>query len=219
MKKKLVALLAVAMMFASTTTVLAAPSVAAGDLSKNEGNVAKVESMTDAEVKEVAEKVAVEKEAITAPANVTINEVKPVEATVYKAAAAEAVKAVKEKFGVDVTVEATGDVKVTAAIVAAVEIDATITGDKADIAIAVPDVKAGETVIVLHQKADGTWEQLPVVEVANGKVTATFTSFSPVVIVKVASTSAKTGVVSVLPLLATAGLVGAVVTGKKAKNN
>ena len=219
MKKKLVALLAVAMMFASTTTVLAAPSVAAGDLSKNEGNVAKVESMTDAEVKEVAEKVAVEKEAITAPANVTINEVKPVEATVYKAAAAEAVKAVKEKFGVDVTVEATGDVKVTAAIVAAVEIDATITGDKADIAIAVPEVKAGETVIVLHQKADGTWEQLPVVEVANGKVTATFTSFSPVVIVKVASTSAKTGVVSVLPLLATAGLVGAVVTGKKAKNN
>lgn len=219
MKKKLVALLAVAMMFASTTTVLAAPSVVAGDLSKNEGNVAKVESMTDAEVKEVAEKVAVEKEAITAPANVTINEVKPVEATVYKAAAAEAVKAVKEKFGVDVTVEATGDVKVTAAIVAAVEIDATITGDKADIAIAVPDLKAGETVIVLHQKADGTWEQLPVVEVANGKVTATFTSFSPVVIVKVASTSAKTGVVSVLPLLATAGLVGAVVTGKKAKNN
>ena len=107
----------------------------------------------------------------------------------------------------------------TAAIVAIMDIKAEITGDKADITVAVPDVKAGETVIVLHQKADGTWEQLPVVQVVDGKVVFTATSFSPIAIVKVASTSVKTGVVSVLPVLAAAGLVGAVVTGKKSKAN
>ena len=220
MKKKIVALLTVAMMLVSSTTVLAAPSVSGGDLSNNKGNVTKVEDMSDADAGKVAKEVAVDKEDIKAPENVTINEVTAVDATTFKAAAAEAIKAVKEKFGVDITVEQTGDEKVTAAIVAAVEIKAEIpAGETADITFAVPDVKAGETIIVLHQKADGTWEQLPVVNVVDGKVTATFSSFSPVVIVKVAATSDKTGVVSVLPLLAAAGLVGAVVTGKKAKND
>ncbi len=51
------------------------------------------------------------------------------------------------------------------------------------VTIGVPEVKAGQKIAVLHQKADGTWEKLAVNEVANGSVTATFYSFSPVAIV------------------------------------
>ena len=58
-----------------------------------------------------------------------------------------------------------------------------------DVKINVPDVKAGQKISVLHQKADGTWEKLPVVKVEDGAVTATFTSFSPVAIVLDADTS------------------------------
>lgn len=61
----------------------------------------------------------------------------------------------------------------------------------------VPGVVAGQSISVLHQKADGTWEILPVNKVGNGTVTATFTSFSPVAIVSGAG-SPKTG--SVLPM-------------------
>lgn len=56
-------------------------------------------------------------------------------------------------------------------------------GKAVDVKIAVTGVKAGQVVKVLHQKADGTWESLPVVKVENGSVTATFTSFSPVIVV------------------------------------
>ncbi|MBR2627139.1 MAG: hypothetical protein IKD30_02665 [Peptococcaceae bacterium] len=219
MKKKIVALLTAAMMLVSATTVLAAPSVSAGDLSSSKGNVTNAASMTDAQAEETAKDLAVAKDKVEGAENVTINDVTPVDAATFKATAAEAVAAVKAKFGVDITAAVTGDTKVTAAIVAIMDIKAEITGDKADITVAVPDVKAGETVIVLHQKADGTWEQLPVVQVVDGKVVFTATSFSPIAIVKVASTSVKTGVVSVLPVLAAAGLVGAVVTGKKSKAN
>lgn len=49
----------------------------------------------------------------------------------------------------------------------------------------VPGVKAGDTISVLHWSAQkGLWENLPVVSVADGTVTATFTSFSPVAIVR-----------------------------------
>ena len=66
----------------------------------------------------------------------------------------------------------------------------------ADIKFNVAGVTANSNIKVLHQKADGTWESVPVV-VSNGSVTATFTSLSPVVIVEVATSttgaSPKTG--------------------------
>lgn len=50
-----------------------------------------------------------------------------------------------------------------------------------DLTISVGAVKAGDRVIVLH--FNGTnWENIPVVSVANGEVTAHFTSLSPVVV-------------------------------------
>ncbi len=46
------------------------------------------------------------------------------------------------------------------------------------------NVKAGDSIIVLHQKSDGTWEKIVPTAVENGKVTFKMNSFSPVAIVK-----------------------------------
>lgn len=54
------------------------------------------------------------------------------------------------------------------------------------VTFSVAGVKAGDTITVLHKKTDGTWENLPGT-VGNGTVTATFTSFSPVVFVRTAA--------------------------------
>lgn len=98
-----------------------------------------------------------------------------------------------------------------------------------DVTFAVDGVKAGDNIVVLHQKADGKWETLPIVKVEDGKVTATFTSFSPVVVVKAkaaasngteGATSPKTGApVSALPVLAMLCAAGVVVFGRKVKFN
>lgn len=54
-----------------------------------------------------------------------------------------------------------------------------------DVTMNVPSVKAGDTIAVLHWNAQkGLWENLAVTNVADGSVTATFTSFSPVAIVR-----------------------------------
>lgn len=83
------------------------------------------------------------------------------------------------------------------------------------ITFAVPGIMAGQSIAVLHQKADGTWESLPVNHVGQDSVTATFTSFSPVAIVSYAA-SPKTG--ETLPaaaLLAVICLAGAALCTKK----
>lgn len=49
------------------------------------------------------------------------------------------------------------------------------------------DVKPGNTVYVLHKKADGTWEVFEAVVDANGEITVHFNSLSPVAVVKVMS--------------------------------
>lgn len=66
------------------------------------------------------------------------------------------------------------------------ELTAEINGPT-DITMEVPGITAGQKIAVLHQKADGTWESVPVKSVAAGSVTATFTSLSPVAIVSYAS--------------------------------
>ena len=45
-------------------------------------------------------------------------------------------------------------------------------------------IKAGDSVYILHQKQDGSWEVIIPDSVEDGIVTATFTSLSPVIIVK-----------------------------------
>ena len=49
------------------------------------------------------------------------------------------------------------------------------------------DIKPGNTVYVLHQKADGTWEIFEAVVDAAGNITVHFDSLSPVAVVKVMS--------------------------------
>lgn len=87
----------------------------------------------------------------------------------------------------------------------------------------VKNVVAGQNIVVLHQKADGTWETITPDKVENGKVTATFTSLSPVAFVAVdgaAVTSPKTAdaYAAAIAMVAVVSLAGAAVAGKKAFN-
>lgn len=73
---------------------------------------------------------------------------------------------------------------------------------------AVEGVKAGDNIVILHKAATG-WETIKADKVEDGKVTATFTSLSPVAIVKLpAGVSKDTGVVTVLPIVAIACVAG-----------
>lgn len=77
-------------------------------------------------------------------------------------------------------------------------------------------------IYVLHQKADKSWEVIHPDKVEAGKVTVTFTSLSPVAIVKVADTATtlpKTGAPVVLPVVALICAAGAAGCAKKVKFN
>ena len=92
---------------------------------------------------------------------------------------------------------------------------------KTTITFEVAGVKAGDKIYLLHQKADKTWEVIHPDKVEDGKVTATFTSLSPVAIVKVPATATlpKTGAPVVLPVVALICAAGAVGCAKKVKFN
>lgn len=55
------------------------------------------------------------------------------------------------------------------------------------IPFSVKGVKAGDNIIVMHKKSDGTWEQIKPDKVEDGVVTVTFTSLSPVAFIHVGS--------------------------------
>ena len=77
-------------------------------------------------------------------------------------------------------------------------------------------------IYLLHEKHDGTWEVIHPDKVEDGKITATFTSLSPVAIVKIADTATtlpKTGAPVVLPVLALICAAGAAGCAKKVKFN
>ena len=56
--------------------------------------------------------------------------------------------------------------------------------DAAKVCLAVDGVSAGDDIKIMHQKKDGSWEQITPDSVENGYVTATFSSFSPVVFIR-----------------------------------
>lgn len=58
----------------------------------------------------------------------------------------------------------------------------TIPAGGVKISLITGSVEAGDTVVLLHLKADGTWESVPV-EVKDAEVIGTFTSLSPVILV------------------------------------
>lgn len=61
-----------------------------------------------------------------------------------------------------------------------------------DVTLNIPGIKAGQSVSVIHWNGQ-LWEKLPVTNVSDGSVTATFTSFSPVAVVVNPVTAPSTG--------------------------
>lgn len=81
-----------------------------------------------------------------------------------------------------------------------------------------PNVWAGQSVTIQHQKADGSYEYITPDKVENNKVTFTMTSTSPVAILINTSTAPKTGdIVAVMVILAAVCAGGAVVASRKAR--
>ena len=110
----------------------------------------------------------------------------------------------------------------TVAAIVEVSLPAGVTMPAEGLAITfdVDGIVAGDHIYLLHQKADGTWETITPSKVADGKVTATFTSLSPVAIVKVVdeATSPKTGApLAVAPIVALVCVAGTVGCARKMK--
>lgn len=192
--KKLAVLLSALLVLSCGTTFFASPSPEAGAPSPEAG--------TDEVAVEIKNATAVDS---------TGKEVKVILSAVKEEVKAEAEAKAEEKSKgsqvlaiVDVKVEgATGKVTIT------FEVDGIKAADKG-------------TIYLLHEKANGTWEVIHPDKVEDGKVTATFSSLSPVAIVKVAketTTLPKTGAPVALPVLACICAAGAVGCAKKVKFN
>lgn len=159
-----------------------------------------------------------------------------VEVTVTVVASTDVVEAAQtkaEEFAAKAVENGTADVLGIVDITAEIPEGA----DSVDVTIKADGIKAGDTILVLHQKADGTWESLPARVEKDGEVIATFTSFSPVAIVKVEAPTVSTGdvaesdtetgatspkdgaPVSALPALALVCVAGIVIFGRKVKFN
>ena len=140
---------------------------------------------------------------------------------------------VAEEVKKEATTEATkaaaavsADTKAT--VVAVVEINlpegTTMPEGGLKITIKAEGVKAGDNIVLLHQKADKTWETIKPDSVKDGEIVATFTSLSPVAIVELETpatteTAPKAGASLVLPLAALVCAAGATVCGRKVKFN
>ena len=205
--KKLAVLLAALLVLSCGTTFLAAPSPEAGADSPEAG-VDSPEAGVDEEEKD--EEVAVTIKGATA-VDATGKKVDVTYVPVSESVKAEAeAKAEEKSKGSEVL--AIVDVKVPAG-----------TG-KVTITFEVEGIKASDkgSIYLLHEKANGTWEVIHPDKVEDGKVTATFTSLSPVAIVKVAeetTTLPKTGAPVVLPVVALICAAGAAGCAKKVKFN
>lgn len=58
------------------------------------------------------------------------------------------------------------------------------------VTVKVPGLDASKTYVFLHQKADGSWEEIPATMNADGSLTGTFKGLSPVAVVEKVSTGA-----------------------------
>lgn len=106
-------------------------------------------------------------------------------------------------------------------IKALVEVKVPAGTGKVTITFDVAGVKADSNIYLLHLKNDGKWEVIHPDKVEDGKVTATFTSLSPVAIVEIPTgeTLPKTGAPVVLPVVALICAAGAAGCAKKVKFN
>lgn len=193
MKKKIFALaLALTLSFAMSITASAAGSVTTNSAAEAAKLATTTQQFTDATIAEFATTTTIKSDV-----NATVSAVSTETA---KATIAQAKTVV-------------GDNAFVASIV---EVNVPAGTQKATITLGCPNVWAGQSVTILHQKADGTWESIKPDSVANNSVTFTMTSFSPVAIV-IDAAAPKTGdagmMVSVMAILC---LAAAVVCSKKA---
>lgn len=193
MKKKIFALaLALTLSFAMSITASAAGSVTTNSAAEAAKLATTTQQFTDATIAEFATTTTIKSD---------------VNATVGAASTATAKAAIAQAKAV------VGDNAFVASIV---EVNVPAGTQKATITLGCPNVWAGQSVSILHQKADGTWETIKPDSVANNSVTFTMTSFSPVAIV-IDAAAPKTGdagmMVSVMAILC---LAAAVVCSKKA---
>ena len=144
---------------------------------------------------------------------------KDVKATATNGVTVE-VKAVDEKVKEAAVKEAVAENK-GSQVVALMEVSVPEGTGEVTITFDVAGVSKGDNIYLLHQKADKTWEVIHPDKVEDGKVTATFTSLSPVAIVEIPAgeTLPKTGAPVVLPVVALICAAGAVGCAKKVKFN
>lgn len=196
MKKKLVVLLAAVMVFASTSTVLAAPSADKDDVTM--GTVAELKAAVTSATSEAGE-VTIKEVSQNSDAAVELED-----AVVTVLNKTEADDKAKVLGMADISLPEGTDVS------AGVKIKVAVDG--------VNSTDTTSTIVALHYDGNA-WETdtIKVVAVERGYVTIEVTALSPIAFVKVVPTAGTFGVgFSVLPLVAVAGLAGAVVTGKKA---
>ena len=87
--------------------------------------------------------------------------------------------------------------------------------------IGCPNVWNGQNVTILHQKSDGSFENIKPDSVEDNKVTFTMTSYSPVaIVIDLSNKSPKTGdIFALVAAMAAVSGIGAAVCGRKAKKN
>lgn len=93
------------------------------------------------------------------------------------------VQAVTASVANTAAAEAKASVGSNAAIATVVDLSVPEGTGAADFTLSVPTVKAGQRIVVLHQKKDGTWEKIDPTSVKDGAVSFTLTSYSPIAIV------------------------------------
>lgn len=213
MKKKLFALLcAVTMTFAMSLTAFAAPSVNTGDVVEEEDD--------DDEEEEAKETVVVEDVKTADGQQITVAVVEDFAKTTTVTSTVEAtISAVTSDTAKAAAAQAKAVVGDNAALATVVDLSVPEGTGEASFTLNVPKVAAGQSVTILHQKKDGTWETIKPTNVANGSVTFTLTSYSPVAVV-INATAPKTGdMVMAVAALAMVSLTGSAAALKKAKKN
>ena len=209
MKKKIISLMTAAVLVVSMgTTVFAAKSPTVSQITQNPTQSAQIEK---AEVKDSSvyanntKATGVVKDATTgAPvdANVTVNKVsndtvattakeiesqlKNVENLAAKTANSEVLKAAAKDSNKKIVPEIKTVVDIKAG-------DGVVVTESNPITLTISaDVKAGDSVVILHWNGTA-WETIMPLEVRDGEVVATFTSLSPVAVVKLSVADATNG--------------------------
>ena len=221
MKKRVLSVVAALMVMTMGTTVFAANSPSTTDVKKDETQKVVVAEVETKSAEDYAKAVTVTGGTATAVSKETV-EITAKQVKAFLTNVAEVAKKIGSK---DLEAAATDAAKKivptikTVVDVAAPEGTTVSESNPITLTFAVEGIKANANIVVLHWNGTA-WETIKPESVADGKVTAKFTSLSPIAIVELAvedvKTSPATGeAASVLPVLAVICMAGALVCGKK----